>query len=52
MDKMYKVKMGAITEIVPEGALYWYIIAGWKILEDDKDDKTNSKKASTTHGNI
>jgi len=52
MDKMYKVRMGAIEETIPEGALYWYIVAGWKIVEDDKNDKTNSKKTITTHSNI
>ena len=30
MDKMYKVKMGAIVKIVPAGALKWYIQANWK----------------------
>ena len=43
MDKMYKVKMGAIIKIVPEGALKWYIQANWKVLGEIKNE-TNSKK--------
>lgn len=46
---MVKVKCGAITKNVPEGALKWYKEAGWKILEEKKtskkeeeNDKTNS----------
>ena len=43
MDKMYKVKMGAIVKIVPSGALKWYIQASWKVLGEIKNE-TNSKK--------
>lgn len=43
MDKMYKVKMGAIVKIVPAGALNWYIQANWKVL-GEVNDKTNTKK--------
>lgn len=43
---MIKVKMGAIIKIVPDAT--WYIIAGWKVLEVIKDDKTNKKKPITT----
>ena len=43
MDKMYKVKMGAIVKIVPRGALKWYIQASWKVL-GEVNDKTNTKK--------
>lgn len=42
MDKMYKVKMGAIVKIVPEGALKWYIQANWKVLGEV--NATNTKK--------
>ena len=31
---MVKVKCGAIIKEVSKGALKWYKIAGWKILED------------------
>ena len=43
MDKMYKVKCGAIVKIVPEGSLKWYIQANWKVL-GEVNDKTNTKK--------
>ena len=41
---MIEVKMGAIVRIVPKGALKWYLMAGWKVLENVK---TNSKKTIT-----
>lgn len=48
---MVKVKMGAITKKVPEGALKWYKIAGWKVInepkKEEKKDKTNSKKVAS-----
>ena len=45
MDKMYKVKMGAIVKKVPAGALKWYIQASWKVLKEVvKNDKANTKK--------
>ncbi len=51
MNKV-KVKCGAITKDISKGALKWYKIAGWKIIEDNKkekeNDKTNSKKTITT----
>ena len=47
MDKMYKVKCGAIVKIVPSGALKWYIQANWKVLGEVKNDKTNTKKNAT-----
>ena len=41
-----KVKCGAIIKEISDGALKWYKLAGWKVLEDKKkekkDDKTNS----------
>jgi len=51
MEKMFNVKMGAIKRIVPEGALKWYLMAGWKVLEK-KSDKTNSKKIVETQSSI
>lgn len=44
MDKMYKVKIGAVIKIVPEGALEWYLKANYKNLGEVKNDKTNTKK--------
>lgn len=45
MEKMFKVKSGAIIKIVPENTLQWYILARYKILgEVTKNDKTNTKK--------
>ena len=41
---MFKVKMGAIVNIVPDPK--WYIVAGWKVLEE-KSVKTNSKKTTS-----
>lgn len=43
---MVKVKCGAIIKEISNGAVKWYKLAGWTILEDKKkvkkDDKTNS----------
>lgn len=46
---MVKVKCGAIVKDISEGALKWYKLAGWKVLDDKKpkkkgeeNDKTNS----------
>lgn len=43
---MVKVKCGAIIKEISNGAVKWYKLAGWNILEDKKkvkkDDKTNS----------
>lgn len=51
---MIKVKCGAITKNIHEGALKWYKEAGWKILEEkkvpkkeEKNDKIDSKKITT-----
>jgi hypothetical protein len=41
---MIKVKMGAIVKNVPDPT--WYIIAGWKVLEEISV-KTNSKKTTS-----
>ena len=52
---MVKVKCGAIVKEISDGALKWYKIAGWKVLEsqkpskkEGKDDKTNTKEIITT----
>ena len=45
---MVKVKLGAIVKNVSKGALKWYQMAGWKIIEEEKNDKTNSKKNVTS----
>ena len=50
MDKLYKVKSGAIIKVVPEGSLKWYIMAGWKVLKEKKKSgksKANSKKSTS-----
>lgn len=46
---MVKVKCGAVVKDISNGALKWYKMAGWKVLEqekskkkDDANDKTNS----------
>lgn len=51
---MVKVKMGAITKNISEGALKWYKMAGWKVLEEKKskkkeeeNDKTNSEEITS-----
>lgn len=49
---MVKVKMGAIIKEISEGALKWYKMAGWKVLEEKKNDKTNSKKTTTTQSDL
>ena len=52
---MIKVKCGAIVKEISEGALKWYKLAGWKILEEkktrkkeEKNDTTNSEEIITT----
>lgn len=41
-------KLGAITKEVKKGAEKWYLMAGWKKIEEkEKSDKTNSKKITT-----
>jgi len=51
---MVKVKLGAITKEVPEGALKWYKMAGWKIIKTNKPKKeekkleTNSEEITST----
>ena len=45
---MVKVKCGAIIEEIHKDALKWYLEAGWKVIEEEKNDKTNSKKTTTT----
>ena len=47
MEKMYKIKSGAVIKIVPEGSLQWYVMANWKVLGEVKNDKTNTKKNAT-----
>lgn len=47
MDKMYKVKIGAIVKIVPAGSLVWYELSGANILGEVKNDKANTKKNAT-----
>jgi hypothetical protein len=49
MDKFYKVRSGAIRKEVPQGSLKWYLMAGWRVIEDDK---TNTKKKTTSHSNV
>ena len=46
---MVKVKCGAIVKEISDGALKWYKLAGWKVLEvkktkkkEEENDKTNS----------
>lgn len=41
---MKKVKLGAIVKSVPDTT--WYIVAGWKVLEE-KVVKTNPKKTAS-----
>lgn len=52
---MVKVKCGAIIKEISDGALKWYKVAGWKVLEpqkprkkEEKNDKTNTKEIITT----
>lgn len=47
MEKMYKIKSGAIIKKVPEGSLQWYVMANWKVLGEIENDKTNTKKNAT-----
>lgn len=51
---MVKVKLGAVTEEISEGALEWYLMAGWKVVEEPKkqvkeksNDKTDTKKTTS-----
>lgn len=53
---MVKVKCGAITKEISEGALKWYLMAGWKVIESKKtskkeieviNDKTDTKEITT-----
>ena len=51
---MVKVKCGAILKEVSNGALKWYKMAGWKVLEEKKpkkkeeeNDKTDSKEIAS-----
>lgn len=42
---MIKVKKGAISKKINEGALKWYKMAGWKIIKSEnkaKNDKADS----------
>lgn len=49
---MVKVKCGAITKEISEGALKWYLMAGWKVIDkkttkkevEVKNDKTDTKE--------
>jgi hypothetical protein len=52
---MIRVKMGAIIKDVPDAT--WYLVAGWKIIENKKvdnkkvevikDDKTDTEKKTS-----
>lgn len=51
---MVKVKCGAILKEISNGALKWYKMAGWKVLEEKKpkkkeeeNDKTDSKEIAS-----
>lgn len=51
---MVKVKCGAIVKNISKGALNWYKMAGWKVLEEkkvekkeEKNDKTDSKEIAS-----
>lgn len=47
---MVKVKCGAIVKNISKGALKWYQMAGWKIIEEKKvkkNDETNSKEITS-----
>lgn len=43
---MIKVKKGAISKEINEGALKWYKMAGWKIIKSENKDKKNDKADS------
>ena len=52
---MVKVKCGAITKEVSNGALKWYKMAGWKVLDEkkptkkeEKNDKTNTEEITSS----
>ena len=52
---MVKVKCGAITKEVSNGALKWYKMAGWKVLDEkkptkkeEKNDKTNPEEITSS----
>ena len=52
---MVKVKCGAITKEVSNGALKWYKMAGWKVLDEkkptkkeEKNDKTNTEEVTSS----
>lgn len=48
MDKMFKIKSGAIVKIVPEGSLKWYLSSNWKLLGEVKNEnKTNTKRTAS-----
>lgn len=51
---MVKVKCGAIIKEISSGALKWYKMSGWKVLEEKKsrkkeeeNDKTNSEEIAS-----
>jgi hypothetical protein len=49
-DNMVKVKIGAVVKNVPDPT--WYLIAGWKIVEEKikkevKVDKTDTEKTTS-----
>lgn len=44
---MIKVKCGAIVKEISDGALKWYLMSGWKIIKqkkEEKNDSTNTEK--------
>lgn len=48
MDKLFKIKSGAIIKIVPQGSLEWYLMANWKLLGEVKNEnKTNTKRTTS-----
>ena len=50
---MKTVYIGAVKRTVPESALKWYKKAGWKVLEETKNEnKTNSKKTVTESSSL
>lgn len=44
---MIKVKSGAIVKEITEGALNWFLMAGWEVLEEEKNE-TNTKEIITS----
>lgn len=49
---MIKVTCGAIVKEISEGALKWYKLAGWKVLEEKKPKKREEKSDTTNSEEI